>query len=114
MICQICQHECKDAQGLGLHLIKTHKVKAKDYYDKYIKSLGEGVCSNCQDETLFLSLGRGYSKYCSQECMLNGFEEDKRNKFEEQQDKICQGVECKICGVKYESAKPRRSSSSYS
>jgi len=77
-------------------------VKSKEYYDKFLRKPEEGVCPNCQDETLFLSLGRGYSKYCTQECMLNGFEEVKQGKLEKQQDSISQGVECKICGMKYE------------
>ena len=69
MICQICQRECDGPKGLGLHINKSHGLSAKEYYDKFLRKSGEGVCKICQKEVAFASLGRGYlSTYCSQEC----------------------------------------------
>ena len=66
MICKICGKELS-SKGLGSHLT-THKISAKDYYDKYLKQPNEGICPVCGKETPFLKISRGYQKCCSQSC----------------------------------------------
>lgn len=41
--CKICGKLCPSKQYLGLHL-KQHNIKAKDYYDTYLKEIGDGYC----------------------------------------------------------------------
>ena len=66
MICKICGKELS-GKGLGSHLT-THKISAKEYYDKYLKQPNEGICPVCGKETPFLKISRGYQKCCSQSC----------------------------------------------
>ena len=63
-ICKICNS--KITNKLGAHLSK-HKIKSKDYFDKFNKVAG---CLSCGNDTRFLSLGIGYKKYCSNKCQL--------------------------------------------
>jgi len=66
--CKICDSEFDNLRNLCNHL-KHHKITSKDYYDKYLNN-GSGVCY-CGEPTKFLSITRGYSKYCSRKCMSN-------------------------------------------
>lgn len=70
-ICQICGKSCTDNNGLGHHITKVHKITIKSYYDMYYKKENEDICDNdeCDNKTTFYSLGRGYAKYCSIQCM---------------------------------------------
>ncbi len=46
-----------------------HDVKTKQYYDMYLKELGEGICTFCKTkETGFIGLKVGYLRYCSMKC----------------------------------------------
>lgn len=65
-ICKICGKELS-GKGLGSHLT-THKISAKDYYDKYLKQSDEGICPVCGKETPFIKISKGYQKCCSQSC----------------------------------------------
>ena len=54
MICKICGKPCSDKLNhFGYHLSITHKIKYKEYYDKYIKSENEGICPICGNTTWF-------------------------------------------------------------
>lgn len=67
MYCEICK---KDVGILGRHLCKTHKdLDPKDYYDKYLKKPGEGICPTCGKETKFKKLSFGYSIHCCNACV---------------------------------------------
>lgn len=68
MTCKICNKEMKSNQGLVKHIQSSHNIKAKDYYDKYLKQPEEGICPVCNKETPFLTLGKGYQKHCSTRC----------------------------------------------
>ena len=37
MICQICKNHFKNFLSLVHHVIQTHKISNKDYYDKFLK-----------------------------------------------------------------------------
>lgn len=66
-ICLICKKEFSK-NGLKYHISQTHKISSKDYYDKYFKKEGEGICK-CGKETVFRGLYEGYRKYCSLSCL---------------------------------------------
>ncbi len=66
--CKICD---KEVQRIGSH-IRIHKMKIKEYYDKYYKNDKDGKCINCGKDTLFLSFNVGYVKYCSHKCANSG------------------------------------------
>jgi len=76
-ICEICKKEFKNLICLSYH-IKAHKISTKEYYDKYLKNNGEGLCSICKNETNFISINRGYRKFCSSECLSKS--DDIKNK----------------------------------
>lgn len=40
--CKICGQLCPSFQFLGLHL-KKHNIKAKEYYDTYMKEIGDRI-----------------------------------------------------------------------
>ena len=53
---------------LGHHLNEIHNMSLKEYYDKYKKKEGEGICPICGKETQFLGYTAGYNPTCSFEC----------------------------------------------
>jgi len=68
MKCLVCKEfETDDYQKLYFH-IKSHKMLVKAYYDEYLRNENEGKCINCQKETKFLGLSKGYRKHCSLSC----------------------------------------------
>lgn len=66
--CRICEKECTTVRGLSFH-IRSHKISPKEYYDKFLKKEGEGVCPECGKETRFRGLGKGYHIHCSYVCV---------------------------------------------
>jgi hypothetical protein len=73
-ICEECGRLCKNLCSLGTHISKTHHIKPKQYYDKWIREKGEGYCKECGNETSFDKLGGGYLKFCSTKCLANSSE----------------------------------------
>lgn len=67
-ICKICG---KHTNLLGSHVVQTHHILSKEYYDKYLKKVGEGICPICGKETRFVNLQRRYKIYCSNKCSNN-------------------------------------------
>ncbi len=63
--CQLCEKNFETSSGLSNH-IKKHKIKFKDYYDKFLKLDGEGFCVVCGNVTTFEK--RKYHTYCSSKC----------------------------------------------
>lgn len=57
IICEICKREFNKLQQLSFHLSKTHKMAPKEYYDRYLKKPGEGICKHCGEETQFYKFG---------------------------------------------------------
>lgn len=67
MICKICGKECCDKlNSFGYHLSMTHKIKYKNYYDKYLKKDNEGICPICGKPTSWR--GNHYLICCSNRC----------------------------------------------
>lgn len=65
--CEIDQASFPNQRQFKYHLVKLG-VSQKDYYDKYIKKDGEGVCLHCKNESIFNNIGLGYTKFCSLSC----------------------------------------------
>ncbi|MBQ8218402.1 MAG: hypothetical protein IJZ79_03760 [Bacilli bacterium] len=66
-ICEICKAHFNDIKSFSNHLRFVEHIKVKDYYDKYLKREGEGVCT-CGKPTKFKCLEIGYFNHCSSKC----------------------------------------------
>lgn len=68
--CYICNRECKNIKSLTQHILQTHNIQPKDYYDIYLKKYNEDICNheNCNNKTNFYNIRLGYSNYCSLKC----------------------------------------------
>lgn len=69
--CKICEKECKSVAALLAHVAQKHNLKSKEYYDRFFKTEDEGKCLTCGKCTKYISLVRGYNKYCSGGCALH-------------------------------------------
>lgn len=65
MKCEICG---KEYRNLSSHIWQSHSIYSQEYYDKYLKKEGEGICAVCGKPTEFRGLGIGYSECCSIQC----------------------------------------------
>jgi len=75
VVCQICQSACRGFKGLAGHLAERHQMLASLYYDQFLrKSCSEDVCLKCGKKTKFISVRKGYSRYCSRECWFTSSE----------------------------------------
>lgn len=74
MTCKECGAEFKAAsanrasQMFCKHIRDEHDLSPKDYYDKYLKKEGEGVCKVCGKPCNFIKLSEGYFETCSRDC----------------------------------------------
>lgn len=63
--CQICDRQfSKFSFSFHSHLKNKHKLTSKEYYDKYLKSDNEELCSTCNKSAKFQSIGSGYRNTC--------------------------------------------------
>lgn len=71
--CGLCNQSFKDYTGLSHHLGQSHKgFTRKEYYDRFLKKPGDGVCILCGGPTKFSDrLNRGYFTHCSKKCTAN-------------------------------------------
>ena len=69
--CKICEREFNGVTALLAHVAQRHKLKSKEYYDNYLKKDNEGKCLTCGKPTKYISLTRGYGKYCSGSCAFH-------------------------------------------
>jgi endogenous inhibitor of DNA gyrase (YacG/DUF329 family) len=67
MICHFCNKLFTTTEGFSRHLSHTHNVIPKEYYDTYI-NVEDGKCLICGKPTTFISLSKGYRKFCSTSC----------------------------------------------
>lgn len=68
IFCKICGKEQKNIIALSVHIRNRHTITSKEYYDKFLKDVGEGICKVCGKETSFIGFRRGYCKCCSKKC----------------------------------------------
>lgn len=101
-ICKECGKEFSCAENLSKHL-KSHGMNNKQYYDKWIKNIGEGICCVCDNSTLFRGITYGYGKYCSQKCKRIGAGKKTSKTWEERKKllKDSYEFECKECSEKF-------------
>jgi hypothetical protein len=80
--CHICQRIFYGPKGLSFHIHKTHKISIEEYYNRYLKiDNTEGICSECDNLTPFVSMSFGYNKCCSLSCAMSSSEvQDKLKK----------------------------------
>ena len=69
MKCNECNLHVKNLKALSTHIQFKHNNLKKEYYDKWMKHINEGVCKYCQNPTKFTILNNGYNVYCSKACM---------------------------------------------
>lgn len=69
--CAICGKEFDSYIKLARHLQYTHKMKSKEYFDKYVEPF-EHICRIChKNPTKFININDGYSDICSEKtCKL--------------------------------------------
>ncbi len=68
MICNICKKDFKSNRSLGIHIVSTHNMTTKQYYDLYLKKENEGACLNCNKPTQYRNITKGYRLFCSKNC----------------------------------------------
>ena len=66
-VCEECNAEFSLKHHLAKHINKYHHG-VKEYYNKYLKEEGEGICKICKKPTEFLNLSRKYKNCCSKTC----------------------------------------------
>jgi|GEM_PF-2468636 len=67
--CKLCGKELRSSRLLVAHVRHIHKLSSKEYYDKFLKRNGEGLCKICNKETSYFDISNGYKKYCSIRCV---------------------------------------------
>jgi len=75
-LCEMCNNSYINMRDLATHISRSHKneISLKDYYDICFKKDDEGKCKTCGKETNFVSIVRGYLKYCCHECFTSNKE----------------------------------------
>lgn len=92
MKCNICKTD-RVFKDLGQHIRFNHEISPKDYYDIYLKSGHEDVCI-CGNKKRFVSMNKGYTKYCSSACAnRNIFTDEVRAKQSESAKRRTDGKE---------------------
>ena len=71
--CEICNKLFNNLHGLANHIGSLHKndISVKEYYDKYIRKEGEGICPVTGNEPVFINMNEGYRKYSGNEFHQN-------------------------------------------
>lgn len=111
--CEICKRQFNDIRKFVSHLShpkSSCKTNIQDYYNKYLRKEGEGICIYCGRETTFASLAKGYPSVKCKHCRNKGQETQllRKQKYEEKKEKrkIERGyynlsIVCKICNKRF-------------
>lgn len=65
--CELCEKE-QSSKTIGQHLRYSHKLTAKEYFDKFYKTDTNSKCVICGKPTTFKCISFGYSVTCSWTC----------------------------------------------
>ena len=84
--CKICGKHAESIFKLSKHVTNTHKVKIKDYYDRYFACDELGKCIYCGEQTFFHGLVEGYSQSCKR-CKSQATR-DMRNRLKNDHDRF--------------------------
>jgi hypothetical protein len=68
-ICEECGKNCKKLKGLIIHIRLSHNKAYKEYFDKWLKEEGEGLCKICGKETIFTGFKKFYKSGCCRKHM---------------------------------------------
>ena len=91
MKCSICKKPISSLNGLAVHLRHAHKdITIQEYYLTYIKK-SPNICK-CGNLTKWISLSKGFRKYCSLKCSITYRDENKKQQALEQSNLIKYGV----------------------
>jgi hypothetical protein len=66
--CKICGFETKSNNGFGSHIKQNHKMDTKSYYDLYVLDGNIPKCKQCDSESSFFNIAKGYRDHCSKSC----------------------------------------------
>ena len=80
IVCEICGNKFKSQLAISCHISNKHHVDLKDYYDKYIKQDGEGICKTCGKPTKFDKMSKGYRRFCCYSCATKNNETQEKMK----------------------------------
>ena len=82
--CAECEFNTHFMNVLIMHSKRFHGKDSKQYYDAHLKQIGDGKCSECDNETTYRNVSVGYRTTCSLRC---GRIFSKRKILEEHGDK---------------------------
>lgn len=69
--CKICQQIFADRKTISNHVRSIHKLTAKNYFDQYLKTIGNSTCRLCGKKTNWIAgLGK-YKTHCNRTCAGN-------------------------------------------
>jgi len=75
--CMICNRQFKNLLSLTSHIVQNkYHPNRKEYFNKF---LGKIKYCTCGKETTFISLSKGYGKFCSTKCSAN--DKETRSKY---------------------------------
>lgn len=78
--CELCGRQFNGVNALSHHIVKDEHLDLEEYYKLFIDN-SPHRCKNCGKPNTFLSLGRGYTNFCSSSCgsRFYGFERIERD-----------------------------------
>ena len=79
--CKICKNQNISFHQLSKHIVHTHNITGKIYFDLYYKKENDGICKNCNSTTNFIGLNAGYFKFCSLLCSNRNINTKNKSKF---------------------------------
>ena len=78
--CKICNLQCSNSQGFGMHIRRKHDIEPLEYYNKYILvDMSKIPKCSCGDNSKFYSILMGYAKYCEKGINCVTFNSGKNN-----------------------------------
>lgn len=66
--CKICNKNCENLKSLSTHIVLSHKMSSKEYYDLHLLKENESKCIVCNNLTSYRNMRIGYLDTCSIEC----------------------------------------------
>lgn len=68
--CLVCG--CNVANTYFSRHLKQHNLSTEEYYSFYLRKENEGKCETCERATMFISIYKGFRKFCSHCSFSNG------------------------------------------
>ena len=77
--CKVDNVEFKTMRQFLYHLKKLN-ISEKEYFDKFLKTLEDGKCETCGENTDFQNIKHGYKSFCCHSCSVNNKDVAKKRK----------------------------------